>query len=70
MLTRRRSESYPCVFVPAHSFEGDLSRENGVLTFDNPLDNPNPDFPFLVQVGGGYQAFTKKRHALTYYLED
>ena len=70
MLTRRKSEDYPHIFIPAHSFDGDLSRDNGVITFDNPKDNPQPGFPYLVQVGGGYQAFTQKRHALTFYKED
>lgn len=69
-LTRRKSEEFPAVFIPAHNFDGDLSREGGVLTFDNPEDNPNPGYPYLVQVGGGYWAFTKESHAKTYYNED
>jgi hypothetical protein len=70
MIKRYKSEDYPHVFIPSHSFEGDLSSENGVFTFDNLKENPQPDFPYLVRVGGGYQAFTTKRHALTFYKED
>lgn len=67
---RRKSEEYPSIFVPAHSFEGDIYSENGICQFDNPSENPNPAFPFLVRVGGGYRAFQKKTHAKVFYKED
>lgn len=70
MLTRRKSEFYENVFIPAHSFEGDISSENGIFQFDDNNDNPFPEFPFLVRVGGGYRAFKTKREARVYYNED
>lgn len=70
MLHRRKSEAFPCVFIPSHSFDGDLSCDQGILTFDDPADNTQPEYPYLVKVGGGFRAFTKKSHAKTYYSED
>ncbi len=72
MLTRYQSESFPNVFIPSYDIDmdADLSSENGIVEFDNPSDNPQPEFPFLVRVGGGYRAFKTKRNATVYYNED
>ena len=72
MLTRRKSENYPNRFIPrADIMDADVSSVcQGVYTFDNPKDNPQPDFPYLVRVGGGYRGFRSLRHAKVYYSED
>ncbi len=53
-----------------HEREIELTRENGINTFDNPKQNPNSEYKFLIQVGGGYQAFRTKREAKEYYNQD
>jgi len=71
MLTRYQSESFPNVFIASHEImDADLSSENGIVEFENPSDNPQPEFPFLVRVGGGYRAFKTKHNAKVYYNED
>jgi predicted extracellular nuclease len=72
MITRYKSEEFPNVFIQSYEIDmdADLSTENGITTFDNNAkDNPHPNYRYLVRVGGGYRAFTKKSHATTYNNE-
>lgn len=57
-----------CKFVSSGELEdADLSSSDGITTFENKKDNPYPDRPYLVRVGGGYQAFTRRRDAKRFY---
>lgn len=51
-------------------WEFDRTTENGLMYFDNPKENPRPEFKFYVRVGGGYRGFQTKREAKKYYNED
>ncbi len=46
--------------------------ETGIyqIEFDNPKDNPWPDYKYFVRVGGGYRGFSKKTDARKYYRAD
>lgn len=50
--------------------EIEISSENGISTYDNQKENPNPSYNYLVRVGGGYQAFKTKREAKAFYNQD
>jgi hypothetical protein len=61
----------PGVFISsADTWEFEQTKEYGITTFDTPEDNPRPDLPYLVTVGGGHQAFKFKRNATKYYKSE
>lgn len=51
-------------------YEFDRSVDQGIVTFDNPKENPVPEFKYFVRVVGGYRGFVKKSEAKAYLKED
>lgn len=51
-------------------YELDRSTDQGITTFDNPKENPMPQFKYFVRVGSGYRGFAKKSEANAYLKED
>ena len=51
-------------------YEFDRTTDQGIMTFDNPKENPMPQFKYFVRVGGGYRGFVKKNEAKTYLKQD
>lgn len=71
------TEKFDCIFVSSGSLndrdgedEIEITSENGIYTFDNKKKNPNKEYPFLVRVGGGFQAFRTRREAKRFYNQD